>query len=378
MENTNTITDPELKAGVEVVQAKLKEGIGKYAGTLDEIKDRMKALEQNHTPGVPGGVNTKDSASIAKAVTADSRFADFKSRSIKEMRVPVSDLLVKNTITQESGSPSTPNDTLTQTTRYNGIIAAPERRLRIRDLLPVFPTPSNKVEFTRELSFTNDAAPQDGEGATKAESDITFELAGADVVTVAHIIKSSKQALDDSPYLENFLNNRMRYGVEVKVENQILNGNGTSHAMSGLLDSGNFTAFTPETGDTKLDVLRKAIGALEQADLEADGIVLNPADWQEIELLKDSQERYILGQPGVSAQPRLWGVPVISTNSIASGTFLVGNFEQAAGLWDRQDAVVELGYVNDDFAKNLVTVRAEARLALTVFRPTALRSGTFQ
>lgn len=373
------ITDVEMKEMIEAVEAKLQDAVGKYKDELTAFRDRLKELEQKSF-GVPGGAPaTKGAGSLAAEVKKDPAFADFMQTSAKKsFAIEVkSDLLTKNTITGDSGSPAEPNSILSPADRYNGVISSPERRLRIRDLLPVFSASSNKVEFTRESAFTNDAAPQAGEGAAKAESDVTFELAEASVITIAHFIKSSKQALNDSPYLEQFLNRRLTYGVLLKEEDQLLNGDGTSPNMSGLLDSGNFTAFNPSTGDTKIDVLRKAITALQLADFGTTGIVLNPSDWEEIELTKDNEGRYIFANAQRAAMPQLWGVPVVPTNSIAEGTFLVGDFPQAAALWDRETAVVEVGYVDDDFTRNLVTIRAEERLALTVFRPAALRSGSF-
>lgn len=346
--------------------------------TIAGLSERVKNLEQQTADGF---VSTSGSAgrSLSVELRKSAAFSDFmQTNAKKSFAIEVkSDLLTKNTITQESGSPATPNDTLAQTTRVPGIVHGPERRLRIRDLLPKLSTSSNKVEFTREASFSNNAAPQDGEGSTKAETTITFELAEANVVTIAHFIKVSKQALDDADQLAMHLDRRMTYGVLLKEEDQLLNGDGTSHAMSGLLDSGNFTTFTPTTGDSKVDVLRKAITALQLADYQATGIILHPQDWQDIELLKDAQDRYLFANPQRAAMPQLWGVPVVPTNSIAQGTFLVGDFDQAAAIHDRQTAVVEMGYVNDDFTRNLVTIRAEERLALTVYKPAALRSGAF-
>lgn len=56
---------------------------------------------------------------------------------------------------------------------------------------------------------------------------------------------------------------------------------------------------------------------------------------------------------------------------------LVGAFKLGAQVFDRWDARVEVGYVNDDFTKNLVTILAEERLALAVYRPEAFIYGDF-
>ena len=112
------------------------------------------------------------------------------------------------------------------------------------------------------------------------------------------------------------------------------------------------------------------------ADFPATAVLLNPVDWAAIELLKDSQGRYIIGDPANGAAPSLWGLPVIQSNAITADTFMVGAFDMAATIHNREGVVVELSESDsDNFTKNLVTVRAERRLALTVERPASLRGG---
>ncbi|WP_020146725.1 phage major capsid protein, partial [Thioalkalivibrio sp. ALJ15] len=238
-------------------------------------------------------------------------------------------------------------------------------------------TTSNRIEVTRELAFTNNAAPQAGEGAEKAETDLTFDLVEASVVTVAHWQKVSKQVLDDQPALTKFLDRRLRYGVQLAEESQIVTGNGSGSNMSGLLE--NATSFNLDvTGAPKTDVIRRAIEQLELADWSATAILMNPGDWSEIVRLKDDESRYLFTSPRAATPPQLWGVPVVPTNSMPSGEFLVGDFTAAAILWDRMSPAVEMFEQDEDnVQRNLVTVRAEMRSTVTVVRPSALVKGSF-
>jgi HK97 family phage major capsid protein len=128
---------------------------------------------------------------------------------------------------------------------------------------------------------------------------------------------------------------------------------------------------------TKLDILRNAIKQVQVSEYMPTGIVLNPADWMAIEVAKDSQNRYLFANPQSAAAPQLWGLPVVVTNSITSGTFLVGAFDMAAQLWDRQDAIVEMSLEDStNFQKNMVTIRCEERLAVTIYRAAALVGGS--
>jgi HK97 family phage major capsid protein len=275
------------------------------------------------------------------------------------------------------------NQPLVPDQRLPGIQTLPNRRLRIRQLIPTGQTTSNLIQYVKENVFTNNAGPQVGgsptvaaENATKNESDITFTLANAPVITLAHFILASRQVLDDAPMLASYINGRLLYGLALEEEDELLNGDGTVGQLDGLIHQA--TAFNRAQTGTKLDWLRRAITQLQLSEYDAEFIVLNPADWEDIELTKDTQGRYIIANPQSMLGPQIWGLPVIPTNSMTVSNFLVANATQAAQIWDRQQAAVELSREDgDNFKKNMVTILAEERLALTVYRPTALIKGVF-
>lgn len=267
-----------------------------------------------------------------------------------------------------------------------GIIPGATRRLTIRDMLSAGRTESNLVEFTRENVFTNNAgvqgggtSPYVGDGATKGESTITYTLQTATAVTIAHFLRASKQVLADSPMLASYINTRLTYGLKLKEEAELLSGSGLAGHINGLTTQA--TAYNAAvTGDTPIDALRRAINQVDAADYAASAIVLNPADWSAIELTKDEQGRYVLGNPAAAAgtQAYVWRLPVVITNSMTSGHFLVGSFDQGAGLWDREDAAVVVSTEDsDNIQKNMVTMLSEERVAMTVYRPASFVYGAF-
>ena len=114
------------------------------------------------------------------------------------------------------------------------------------------------------------------------------------------------------------------------------------------------------------------------AEYRASGIVLNPVDWADIELQKDEQGRYIWVNVVEGGVPRLWKLPVVDTTAVPEGEFLVGAFNIAAQVFDREDAAVEVSTEDsDNFRKNMVTIRAEERLAMAVYRPESFVHGEF-
>lgn len=337
------------------------------------LTDKCLEIERRVAEGFDNAQKASDDTAGEMLVKSDSFKAMSEGRS-KFARVELKTAIVNAT---GQNQPLVPSDRLT------GIINNPNRVLTIRDVLPVGRTSSNLIEFTKENVFTDNAGPQYSspafENVTKNESGITFTLESSAVVTLAHFIPVSRQVLDDSPQLESYVNSRLLFGLKLEEEDQLLNGAGTSGNLGGLLKAGNFTAYNrAATGDTKLDTLRRAITQCQLSEFTADTIVLNPADWEEIELTKATDSQYILANPLQMIGPTLWGKRVIPTNSIASGTFLVGAMSMGAQVWDRMDAAVQISFEDgDNFKKNMATLLAEERLALTVYRPAAFVSGSF-
>lgn len=267
-----------------------------------------------------------------------------------------------------------------QPTRVPGIITDPERQFTIRDLIMPGRTGSNAIEFVQETGFQNMAAPQAGEGALKAQSDLSFGLVTTTVKTIAHWFRASKQVLSDIPLLQSYINGRAIYGLKYKEEEQILAGDGTGQNLLGLIPQA--TAFNEalrKAGDTKIDTLRRAILQVRVAEYRASAIALNPVDWADIELTKDSTGSYIWVNVQEGGVQRLWKLPVVDSNAVPEGEFLVGAMNIAAQVFDREDAAVEVSTEDgDNFRTNMVTIRAEERLALAVYRPESFVHGEFE
>lgn len=265
--------------------------------------------------------------------------------------------------------------------RVPGIIMPALRRLTIRDLLAWGRTTSNSVDYVRETGFTNSAAPvSENPAEGKPESQITFEADQAPVATVGHWIHASRQILSDVPMLQSYVDGRMRYGLKLVEENQLLNGSGAGLNIAGLVTQATEYANPGVTvaAETRIDRLRLALLQVELAEYFADGIVLHPTDWAAIELTKDSQNRYIFANPNNVTTPNIWGRNVVPTQAMGTDDFLVGAFSMGAQGWDREDVSVLVSLEDrDNVIKNMVTILVEERLALTVYRPESFVKGDF-
>lgn len=361
-------------------RAELKDLAEQYKSVIEtdeSMQSRIKEVEQKIADGLkPSGEDVMETWG-QKFVNSDS-FTNFKDGHNNKMRIEV-----KNTILGESGSPQEPSNVLVQADRLPGIVPGAFRALNILDFVPVGVTGSNQIEYTREATWTNDAA-ETSEGTTKPESDVTFELIQDPVRTIAHFIKASKQIMDDAPMLSSYIDRRMLHGLRARLQTQILKGNGTTPNIEGLDQAGRHTAFTPETGDIALDSINRAKYAVIGADYMPNFVFMNPADFGAIERLKEgsSSNKYqasdgaALSYINGGMTPLVWGLPVVTSNDVASGKFYLGD-SNAFQLFMRSGAVVEMFEQDDtNVQKNLLTIRAELRAALAVYVPAAVRYGS--
>lgn len=263
--------------------------------------------------------------------------------------------------------------------RETEIVGIPKRPdVILRDLLTVIPTTSGSIDYPRQTTRTNAAAAV-AEGTVKPYSNYGWSRVTTAVRTLAHLAKLTRQAMDDAPQLQGEVDAEMRYGLALAEDAQILLGDGTGENLYGLMPQA--TAYALPTGATapatSIDKLRAAMLQAALAFYPPDAIVLNPIDWYNIEITKDAAGGYIFANPLQMAGPTLWGKPVAATTSMTVNAFLVGAFKMAATLYDRMSVEVLISSENaDDFEKNLLTMRAEERLALAVKRPAALIKGT--
>lgn len=338
---------------------------------LNEIFPRLQELEQK---GARSGGEPEAQKSLGALLAesdgvkevAESEIAG-KSCAIR-MKATVSSLT-----TDAAGSAGA----LIAPDRQGGILAMPNRPLAIRDLLASGTTGSNVIQYVKETGFTNNAKAK-GEGEAFEYSDLKFTQVETTVKNVGHLLKATKNILNDAKQLESFINQRMVYGLKEVEDRQLLNGDGAGNNLKGILPQA--TAFADPAKlqrYTIIDQLRLAMLQVAIAGYPASGFVLNPIDWAKIELEKDTTGRLLIGNPQDGTAPRLWRMPVVETVAIAAGSFLTGAFSLAAQVFDREEVGVEVATTNqDDFEKNLVTIKCYERLALAVYRPEAFIKGT--
>lgn len=348
------------------VKGQVDELLTKFNISVQRIAD----LEQKASAGdVPGGANKVKS--VGEQFIESDGFKSFSGDG---------KMSVKATITTVLAGGTAGDGLMTPAYRDNDLVRIP-RRATIDDLIPSINIDSSAVDYARQLT-RNNAAAMVAEAGSKPYSDYSWESVTVPVRTMAHLAKVTRQAWEDAPRLMGEINSELVYGLDLLREAQILFGSGVGQNLHGIVPQA--TDFVMPAGApavatlTRIDVLRLAMLNLVLRGYQADGHVLNSADWAYIELMKDGEARYLLSSPFTGARQQLWGLPVLDTPAMTQGDFLTGAFRIGATYYRRAGIEVKLSTENDkDFEQNLGTIRAEERGAIAVKRPAAFETGTF-
>lgn len=218
-----------------------------------------------------------------------------------------------------------------------------------------------------------DAIRLENQGTAKEQIQPLYNPVTAPLKKIACYIKETDELLSDAPFLESVVRGRGVYeqqkAVEADLVSQLTNtiGINVSYQNAGL----NF------------DNLLKAKCAVEAATgYDADTILINPVDLQTLLLTKDETHQYLMGGPAYApygngaygAYLPIWGCKVIATNAITQGKAVIGAFKQGAAVVTKVNEGLRVEVSNsdqDDFIKNLITVRIEERVLLAVRVPGA-------
>lgn len=362
----------ELGSRVNQISESLRGDATKIHADIGDLGERMRHVENIivRLRGSGASAALQQAPSLAASVMDADSFRAYREGKSDRCQMPVQAASILRTARQVitspiGGDPVSP--TIAQPDRAPSIAAGPQQTRWLFQLMPQLPATAGSVEYVRETAFDNQAAPQSAEGAAKAESNMQFELINRPVPTIAHWVKVSRQALSDSAALGRHLDARLIYGLLVKLEAQMIVGDGVGANMAGLLHADNHTAYPGgEPGDTTIDTVRRALGMLEAASYLPDVVILNPLDWVAMELLKDQESRYLLGDPKAPSPNTVWNRIVYPAPSMPQGQFIAAALAQSTSFYSREQALVRLSDSDDDnFRKNLVTALGELR-ALSV------------
>lgn len=259
------------------------------------------------------------------------------------------------------------------TTFDRNVVTAARTPLVIRDLFGAEQISGSTLVYLIEGAIQG-APAVTSEGGEKPQ--IHFADPTPKTVSLAKVachIKESDEYINDYPFLASAINGRLLYELGLVEQGKLV----TDLLATSGIQTGTYAA-TGTATDIADAILQAAMDVQNQTGFAADAIAMNPADWYILRVGKDSDKRYYGGGYfGEQVVPNIWGIPVCVSASITSGTVVVGAFKTCASVVSNGGVSVEAVNTNeDDFVKNLMTIRAEERLALAVRRPAGFKKLT--
>lgn len=269
------------------------------------------------------------------------------------------------------------SDILTTVTR--NVTGQTRESLSIADLLSALSISSNSITYWAEKPKTGGFATN-AEGAQKARTKYDFDYIHETVSNLAGLTNITEEMMADADFLVSYINSVLTYDLLLAEEQQLLNGDGNGTNLKGLLNRSGVQSIASANVDDNARSIYKAFTAIHVATMrEADGIVINPLDYERERLATDKNGQYFgggvfggaYGNGNFIVNQPLWGRPTVVTTAIAQGTVLVGNFKSASVL-RRSGVRVEAFRENGtNVETNEITIRAEERLGLMVPKPAA-------
>lgn len=262
-----------------------------------------------------------------------------------------------------------------------------QRPLSVRQLFSQGQTTSDVIDYVRLVAVTNNAAvvpearsadPIDGTtvtdvlGGLKPQSGFEFDRDQTSVKTIAHWIPITKRALSDAAQIRTMIDTFLRYGLEEAFEDELLTGTGAGEHFLGLYNQPGIQTQAAGAGQDVLDVTRLARTKVQIGGrARPTAYVMNPLDWQTVELLRNDNGDFYGGGPFNLTTPRLWGLPVVESEAVTPGTAWCAAWNWGV-VYDREQASVQATDSHADFfVRNLVAILAEMRAAFAILRPSA-------
>lgn len=347
---------------------------------LDALDEKIQTKNLNETAEVSLGDYLRKETDVERIVKAGGTGrCQFKLVGHHAAMV----LGVKTTLTSDNVG-STPRQLtgVLQIERDAGITVEARRQIRLRDLLAGRPTTAQVIDFVSVSNALDDAQTQSPEGGAKFENALTFTSTSERVKTIATWLPVSRQILADWSELEAFIRTGLAYYVAKETEDQILLGNGAGETLNGIQPQATAfnTALLPGAaqGWTMIDILGWAAAQIEIADEVSPSFAfLHPQDLWDVRMAKDTQGRYIIGDPWSTGVPQAFGLMLVGSTAQTQGTFLVGSGNPAAAeVRSRMEIEIAIGEQHASyFTTNLVAIRAEERLAVVTKRAASFIRG---
>lgn len=375
------IDEAALNASIKELTGMVAEKTAATNERINAMEKELSALQQN-AAGIPAAVSAPDFRTFGEMFVADKAFQEFKSGIAGNRHAGFRKELTATPETTAASNTAS-RGTLAAPTEL-GLVTDPRQVLNIESLFGRLTVGGSAYQYVKYgYTAPTESVPGPGivaEGSAKPEANYSGSIKTGTVKTIAAWTKMTEQMIADDANIVSFINADMQYQLNKVIDYQIVRGTGSGQ-LKGLNQSGNYTDYITgsgfTTGDTVIDLVLKVSAQMRAANINNITLLLNPVDWVKVLTAKNVNKDYLI--PGIVDIPtqRIWGIPVILSGSVESGKFHMGDFFAGGKIIERSGIAVEMDREQDDFTKNLMTLRVERRMDFAVVQPKALAYGTF-
>ena len=353
-----------------------------------------KAMEVDSEPAAQSFPSEQVPAkSIGELFTESDAYKNYKSNGVKgiDSKVNANPLETKTTLNTTGYPP--------EVLRQPGILESLQRPDgAVFTLFDQIQSDQNSFAYLEETTFTNNAA-EAAEAAAVGEAALAFTEQTESIRKMGVFLPVTDELLADVSGIQGYVNSRLQTMIRLRLDTQVLSGDGTAPNLEGILDAGKSSVGSTDYSSEYNGNLGR-VGAIYGAItdirvnsfMEPDTIVMHPNDWNSVVtdltgFSGTSSAGYAANVPlfiasgmfGQAPVASIWGVKVLPTTAIAENTCLVGKFGggEAAHLVMRQgiDHAVSDSH-SDYFTKNMLAIRATMRVGFPVYRQQAFHKIT--
>ena len=364
------------------------------AGLVEEVNilsaknANEKAMSEDSEPVSGGYAEESDNpVSLGESFVNSKSYTSYieNGQSGVDTTIPFSPMGYKTTL-----GAGTTNQYPPEVLRQPGVL---EKALRdpnaVIGLFDQIETDQNAFQYLEETTFTNNAAEAAEEGAA-GEAALDFTEQTAAIRKIAVFLPVTEELLADVSGIQGYINSRLSTMMRLRLDGQLIAGDGTAPNLEGLLDAGksgvNAIDYSSYSGElNRVGALYQAITNIRtSAFVEPDAIVMHPNDWNQVvtavaDTAGTSSAGFTSKNPlfvaaggyGAGPQASIWGLKVVPTSAISEGSVLVGRFGggEAAHIVMKQGIDIAVSDSHSDFfTKGKVAIRATMRVGFPVYR----------
>ena len=344
-------------------------------GIAAQVQEQYKA---DHEPVNPlahpsGGlaIPGRDFKSLGQLFAESPQYKDYHPQRNWPMPAEMPQLDIRNAVFRTGAGWAT------EDLRIPRVELSPQRPIAVIDHIPMLPTSQAAIVYMEETTFTNNAA-ETAESTATTDADLIGEAAlvlterSKTVEWLPVFLPVTMQQMEDVEGISAYVDGRLTYMIQARLDLQALAGNGTTPNLEG---TENVTGIQAQAlgADSIPDAIYKLFTSIrDDGFAEPSVCFIRAAKFQTVRLLKTADGLYIWGHPSEPGPFQMWGVPLVQTNAVTATKAIAGDYATYSALYTRRGITLDVSDSHQSyFTRGMLAIRAHMRVAMVHFRPKA-------